>query len=137
MNAIETRMTQFLRSHSQFIGEGFTKGRLYDLGSFPGMVCDEQEDSKKVFGQVYQLNAPQKVWEVLDHYEMIDPNQLDKNMYRRRLCEVQVGNKIYECHTYHFQLSCEGFRQILSGDYIAYLNAKPNRHQDFINKFKD
>mgnify|MGYP000179398133 CR=1 FL=1 len=136
MNAIETRMTQFLQSQSQFIGKGFTKGSLYDIGSFPGMVYDE-EASGQVYGQVFQLMEAQKVWDVLDPYEMIDPNRLDKNMYRRQLCEVQVEDKTYTCHTYHFQLSTEGFRQILSGDYLAYLNAKPNRHQDFINKFKD
>jgi len=54
MNDVQSNIARFLRDNSRFLGLGYAKGTLYDLGFYPGFVPDENEDSR-VTGHVFEL----------------------------------------------------------------------------------
>ncbi|MEL6922411.1 MAG: gamma-glutamylcyclotransferase family protein [Bacteroidota bacterium] len=135
MKGIETNITQYLRANSRFLGIAYTHGRLYDLGSYPGLVCDASTEAK-VTGHVYELTAAEDLWPFLDRYEGYDPARPELGQYRRQICEAYIDGKILSCHTYHFQQSTEGLVLIPNGDYLQYLQQRPDNHVAFINRFQ-
>lgn len=44
-----------IRSHCTLIGEGYTFGRMFDLGTYPGIIY-EKTSNLKVFGEVYRID---------------------------------------------------------------------------------
>lgn len=85
----------------EYVGEGLVSGKLYDLGSFPGLILTA-ETKKKVRGRVYRLPADKNVIRSLDSYEEYFPRNPQKSLYRRRLANVlledgrEVKSWIYE-----------------------------------------
>lgn len=132
MQDFTSEITQVLRSRSEFVGEGWINGKLYDLGSYPGLVY-EAEGDKSVRGEVYRMHRPDLLLPVLDYYEMIDPAQPAHNEYKRSLLPITMFDQIQDCWTYVFQQSVAAFPEISSGDYRTYFSQNPN-HQDFIDK---
>src|SRR5579863_10223346 len=50
------------------VGEGFTLGKLFHLGNYPGAVFDSAS-AARVYGMVYELPQDAKVLPSLDAYE--------------------------------------------------------------------
>jgi gamma-glutamylcyclotransferase (GGCT)/AIG2-like uncharacterized protein YtfP len=50
------------------VGEGFTFGRLYDLGAYPAAILDASS-ARIIYGTVYELPAAAEVLRRLDAYE--------------------------------------------------------------------
>ena len=44
-------MADFLAERSRFVGQARVRGRLYDLGRFPGMLAAEADDEFSAFAQ--------------------------------------------------------------------------------------
>ncbi len=132
MKDFSSEITQVLRSKSEFVSEGWISGKLYDLGSYPGLVY-EPNARQRVRGEVYSMYRPELLLPVLDYYEMIDPNKLADNEYKRSLLPISTADRIQECWTYIFQRPVTALPEISSGDYRTYFAQNPN-HQDFIDK---
>lgn len=132
MQEFNSEITRVLRSNSKFVGEGWISGRLFDIGSYPGLIYDLQS-SQQVRGEIYQMYKPQHLLPLLDQYEMIDSNRPDENEYKRSLLPVMTAGQGVTCWTYIFQLSPSSFPEISSGDYRSYFSRNP-KHQDFIDK---
>ena len=125
-------MANILRKHSTFISEGNISGKLYDLGAYPGLVYD-LESTEQVYGHVFQLESPNKVFTILDKYEGIDPLLPDQNEYRRALCPIQTVSQTLSCWTYLYQQSIDDFRQISSGNYATFLASEASeKHHQFL-----
>src|SRR5258708_35652000 len=67
-NAANTEWSQFLSRSSITVGSGRTRGLLFQLDGYPGMVVSAHDDAW-VSGEVFQLNEPSTAWPVLDAYE--------------------------------------------------------------------
>ncbi len=132
MQDFSSEITQVLRSKSKFVAEGWISGRLYDLGSYPGLVYEAGSDDS-VRGEIYQMERPELLLPVLDYYEMMDPAQPAENEYRRSLLPIRSQGQLRQCWTYVYQQSVTGLPAITSGDYRSYFSQNPN-HQDFIDK---
>lgn len=132
MQDFTSEITQVLRRKSEFIGEGWISGKLYDLGSYPGLVFDP-EGGQSVRGEVYRMYQPELLLPVLDYYEMIDPKQAETNEYKRTLLPISIADQTKDCWTYIFQQPVGSLPEIISGDYRTYFSQNPN-HQDFIDK---
>ena len=114
-----TLMSGFSRSrkllHSRFIGVAYTKGLLYDLGGFPGLVKGEG----RVFGELYDVN--EQTLEVLDMIEGYEPSDLKNSLYvRKRVFTYNAPNKCLRgknafCYVYNG--SVVGEKLITHGDY--------------------
>src|SRR5437773_747616 len=64
-------MAQMLAEQARHVGAGKVRGRLYDLGRFPGVVASNT-DGEWVYGDVYDLGARGELLTQLDAYERLE-----------------------------------------------------------------
>lgn len=75
---------------SSFIGEGHVGARLFDLGSYPGMMLSRDPDAR-VTGEVYELpaEAAAVVLQTLDEYEGVGATS-GVQEYERQIVDVSL-----------------------------------------------
>src|SRR5206468_631155 len=97
------------------------RGKLYDIGSFPGVALDDAAGS--VHGVVL-AGATEEILSVLDEYEGCDP--ADNNaLYRRERCAVTLGSgERLETWVYVYNRAVPHSRLIPSGRYDAAMASK-------------
>jgi gamma-glutamylcyclotransferase (GGCT)/AIG2-like uncharacterized protein YtfP len=71
-----------LQLQARLVGEASLGGRLYDLGSYPGLV-ETADAHQRVEGEVYTLDSPASALKWLDAYEGIVPGNHDQSDYER------------------------------------------------------
>ena len=98
-----------LRKKSKILGEAYTLGRLYDLGSYPGYI-PTQNKKEKVFGQLLEIQDLSILID-LDEYEGVP------ELYRREEVECVSQNGIVMAHIYIYQGLLEEAWQIHNGKY--------------------
>jgi predicted GNAT family N-acyltransferase/gamma-glutamylcyclotransferase (GGCT)/AIG2-like uncharacterized protein YtfP len=59
---------QVLVEAGKFIGIGTFRGKLYDLGYFPG-ATPSREISDRIIGEIYRIEEDRKTFQLLDKYE--------------------------------------------------------------------
>lgn len=110
-------MASLMRANATEIGHGSLRGRLFDIGEYPGAV-DSDDNHTHVRGVIYRLREPDAVLPRLDAYEECGPGDPGPHEYRRVRREVMldIGSTIrawvYLYNGPTDQLSC-----IESGDY--------------------
>jgi gamma-glutamylcyclotransferase (GGCT)/AIG2-like uncharacterized protein YtfP len=117
------RYAAYLQLHCKLIGEGKFKGRLYDIGEYPGAVNDIEND-QFVYGSIYLMDDAIKVLSVIDEYEGIGANDPEPHEYARRLTNIETENGIVTCWVYIYKWPVEGKFQIMNGNYLQYLKQK-------------
>ena len=111
-------MSRFLQSNSEFLGNAYINGRLYDLGWYPGVVLSN-DPSEKVYGQLFKLKNTETVFKVLDDYEGIGGDNPKPYEYSRERAQAfledgtQMGTWFYE-----YVLSTENLTLIPSGNFL-------------------
>jgi gamma-glutamylcyclotransferase (GGCT)/AIG2-like uncharacterized protein YtfP len=101
------------------LGPATTSGRLYDLGSHPGMVLDSGTGC--VHGQAFELHDPGKVFEELDAYEGYDPQRPNESLFVRVLRPVHLANHDeIAAWVYVYQGPVQQATLIPDGDYLAW-----------------
>lgn len=98
-------------------GTGYIRGRLYNLGDFPGAILSESSRNK-VFGDVFELPADKSVLKRIDEYEEFSPRRPTNSLFVRRRVPVKLdtGEQI-ECWTYVYNGKVPRKGRIVSGDY--------------------
>ena len=77
------------------------RGRLYDLGSYPGVVIDP--DAGTVVGQVLEVPDDPELWLRLDAYEGFVASDPGRSLFRRVRCFVHPTaspSKALDCWVY-------------------------------------
>ena len=98
-------------------GEGFVRGRLYDLGGYPGAVPDESAEGK-ILGTVMELPDDAEILRRLDAYEECDALAPDASEYVRELREVELASGGRRtCWFYRYNGKTDAKRVIASGDW--------------------
>lgn len=115
----ENMMSNYLKSKSTFLQEALMPGRLYKVDFYPGAVY-EPEESGMVLGELYQLNEPEKVLEVLDTYEGYYADDPDHSLFVREEVNVFAGDEQYACWAYLYHLPTEALTLIESGDFLLF-----------------
>jgi gamma-glutamylcyclotransferase (GGCT)/AIG2-like uncharacterized protein YtfP len=64
----KNKFAKILAEQSEFIGTGKMRGRVYDLGSYPGAVASKRPGDW-VYGELFRLLDPRKTFQRLDAYE--------------------------------------------------------------------
>ena len=86
------------------VGKGSVRGRLYDLGEYPGAVLTRS--GPVVIGQVFELPDDPEVLTRLDEYEGFDPDHPRGSLFVRRRCLVKLYNgKKLPCWGYAYNRS--------------------------------
>lgn len=95
-----------LGQHVRVIGPDRIRGRLYDLGRYPGVRLDQPGIVRGAVLQICSGAARQNaicqnvIWKRLDAYEQYDPRRPARSEYQRRtvtLLESGQSAWIYEC----------------------------------------
>lgn len=98
----------------KFVSDGFTYGKLYDLGEFPGAVLGTKD---KIFGSVYELPDDQNILRKLDEYEGFCPQNPTESLYLRKKTKVFVNNKSLTSWVYEYNQDLSNKPLIKSGVY--------------------
>jgi len=104
----QSEMGRFLRSNSTFIGKGKIKGKLYDLGKYPGLTISAADESW-VYGEVYKLHNAIPFFVVLDEYE--------GNEYSKQQIDVILEQSELRCWVYLFKRGTTIYPLISAGIY--------------------
>jgi len=116
---ISNQMSLILAQHADFVGEGTFRGKLYDLGDYPGAV-PSNEASDLVKGDVYALPNQKHVLRILDEYEGCGPDEFHPTEFRRERYSVDLNNgKTVDAWIYIYNRSTDGLEAIPSGDYLV------------------
>ena len=107
-----------LAHRSQYYGEGYMLGKLYDVGDYPAAVQSENAHDK-VYGEVYNI-SDNEVLTQLDHYEECTDDFPQPYEYMRNLVLITLNsqNEMLEAWAYIFNHDVSILRQITSGDYL-------------------
>jgi gamma-glutamylcyclotransferase (GGCT)/AIG2-like uncharacterized protein YtfP len=111
------------------VGRGSVRGRLYDLGDYPGAVLSSTSESL-VRGEVFELPEDRQVLTSLDAYEGFDPNRPKASLFVRKRWPVTLadGNRI-TCWVYIYNRKPGKARVIASG---AYRPPKASRNRSIV-----
>jgi gamma-glutamylcyclotransferase (GGCT)/AIG2-like uncharacterized protein YtfP len=113
---VDIPMARWLRDHARYLGPATARGRLYDLGAYPGMRVARGR-GEHVHGDVYRVANP-RVLRVLDRYEA-GPKR-DKVRFVRERCVVKLARRRRRAWLYRYRYSVVSAARIASGDYRAH-----------------
>lgn len=105
-------MASMLETNATWMGSGFIYGDLYDLGSYPGIVLTNTMN--KIIGDLFQVSS-QKLLDSLDAYEGPE--------YIKNQTIAFMHDTTFNCTVYEFIEDISLAKQIVSGDYLLYLNS--------------
>ena len=108
-------MAQWLRRNARYVGAATTRGRLYDIGSYPGLRA-ARNGRDRVVGDVYR-GVGRRVLRVLDRYEAGNPRQKARFVRERCIVHLTRGGARKKMWTYRYRYSVASKRRIVSGDY--------------------
>lgn len=113
----DSRNSRFdlLGTQARFLGRARMRGRLVDLGEYPGLIPPRNADDW-VRGEVYALSDPGGTLSRLDEYEGC---AAESPVFRRNLGRAvfDSGRKLSAwVYVYTGVVPCKGF--IASGDYL-------------------
>ncbi len=114
MRASRSPYAQLLRTRAQFVGEGWTPGRLYNLGRYPGAVFDG-DATTKVHGELFLLRG-EALLAALDAYEGCGGRGAKPGLFHRDVVEVRMalGGRLH-AWVYPFAGEVRGRPHVASG----------------------
>ncbi|HEX8378883.1 MAG TPA: gamma-glutamylcyclotransferase family protein [Pedobacter sp.] len=116
----ENPFGKYLKENSQFVQFGKLKGRLYNIGEYPGARSDADAKSF-VLGSILALNNPTETLRLMDEYEGFGIDQPQPNEYIRELIDVETETGLMKCWVYLYNLPVEKLHEIVGGDYLDYI----------------
>ena len=116
---------EYISRYFNFFGEAKVKGKLFDLGEYPGAV--PTQDDSFIRGELYIVkNENEFSWAIaqLDDYEgvLVEPNE--KPLYRREIADIYVNDAIVPAWIYWYNGDVSDKPVISSGDILDYLKKK-------------
>jgi gamma-glutamylcyclotransferase (GGCT)/AIG2-like uncharacterized protein YtfP len=109
----------FLADRADWVGLGHVAGRLYDLGSYPGLI-EPRTEADWVTGDVYELRQAAETLALPDRYEGCGPEDDPPHLYER--CQTMVHLAAGEprtCWVYLYRGPVREEGRIVSGDYAG------------------
>lgn len=117
---VDIPMARWLRDRARYIGPARTRGRLYDLGPYPGMRVSRGR-REWVAGDVYRVVNP-RVLRVLDRYEA--GSAVAKARFVRRRCTVRLAQRrTRAAWVYLYRYNVVRAARIPTGDYRSFATA--------------
>jgi len=115
-----TAYRKIIAPNSTYAGRATCPGRLYDLGSYPGLVTP-RHGNEHVTGEVYRLHDDRRdeALALLDRFEGCDRPDPEYERIRRR-ATLEDGASL-PAWMYRYRLDVGAARPIPGGDYLDYL----------------
>ena len=89
----------YLKQNTTYYKPGKFKGKLYDVGEYPGAIASSA-DSYMVHGSILLLNNLAETLKHLDDYEGYGEDQLQPNLFVRKLLTIQTADANVKCWVY-------------------------------------
>jgi gamma-glutamylcyclotransferase (GGCT)/AIG2-like uncharacterized protein YtfP len=116
---------EYISRYFNFFDEAKVKGKLFDLGEYPGAVPTHEDSFIK--GELYIVKTESEFsWAIaqLDDYEgvLVEPNE--KPLYCREIADIYVNDAIVPAWIYWYNGIVTDKPAIKSGDILDYLKKK-------------
>jgi len=98
------------------VATGRVRGRLYDLGEFPGAILDEAAPGL-VHGDVVELSAVSPALAWFDEYEGFDASAPERSRFVRERCEAETAAGRISCWIWVLARAPARARVIESGEW--------------------
>lgn len=113
----ENEPARFIRKNCELVSRGWFLGTLYDIGTYPGAVYDE-EATTKVFGEVFRINQnKEELIRFLDHFEGVGSAFPEPNEYRKEIIPITTPEETLNASCYLYNWNSDGLKVIESGRY--------------------
>lgn len=109
----------YLKNTCSFYTDGKFKGRLYDIGEYPGAITGENYPGY-VYGSIFMMDDAVSALKYLDDYEGFGSEQEQPNLFVREVVEIESDKGIINCWCYLYNLPVDRLPVIVSGDYVKY-----------------
>ena len=116
----DNEFAAYLVENSGFYGRGKVGGKLYDMGKYPGIILNPN-DNHFVYGNIYFMADPEGLLKMLDYYEGFGENEAHPNEFVRKLTTIESSGKLLEGWVYEYNLPVDELTLIISGDYLIYM----------------
>jgi len=113
---VDQPMARWLQRVARYVGPAKMRGRLYDLGPYPGLR-PARRSREWVFGDLYDVRDPFAV-RVLDNYEA--GRGAGRPRFVRSACVVSFGRGRCSAWVYLYQRNPSQRARIAHGDYRAH-----------------
>jgi gamma-glutamylcyclotransferase (GGCT)/AIG2-like uncharacterized protein YtfP len=110
----------YLKNNSIEIGPAKFKGKLFNLGDYPGAIDDDHADGY-VHGILLSLKNPVENLKVIDDYEGFGADQPQPNEFIRTLIDVESDAGVFNCWVYLYNLSPKNHTDIPGGRYLDFI----------------
>lgn len=107
---------QSLYQNNRYVGPGTLRGRLYDIGHYPGAVYDPN-GSDRVHGSVFDVTQQTNLLGNLDEYEGVSNPPMLTDEYVRVLIPICFGADELRCWAYLYNWPLPDSQLIPSGRY--------------------
>ena len=114
-------------NNSQFIGYGFTKGALFDLGYYPGI----RKGYDDVYGELYEVND--ETLRQLDQIERYCPGNQAQSLYMRKEVTIIMlhDGSLEQAYVYFYNRECDDENKIVCGDYRRYKMEQSSKNEQW------
>lgn len=104
----------------RWFGNGTVRGRLYDLGAYPGL----KEGSLCVRGECYSV--AEDTLQLIDRLEGFRPDDPEGSLFERRRVAVELdAGVVTDVWCYFYMGTTEEEHLIREGDYVEFLDGVP------------
>ena len=108
---------ELLGKKAEFLGHGRVRGRLLDLGAYPGLVA-AVAGTDWVRGELHAI-PDERALARLDAYEDYDPRRPDRSLFLRQEARVELDfGEAVAAWVYVYAGTATRARRIASGDYL-------------------
>lgn len=102
------------------VGSASVRGRLYDLGQYPGAILDASTGTR-IYGQLFVLPPDQTVLRALDAYEGFEPDDIESSLFVRQKVEgILSDGRAIPCWIYVYNRDPGTAPLVSGGDYAKF-----------------
>ena len=116
---------EYISRYFNLFGDAKVRGRLYDLGEYPGAV--PVQDDAFIIGELYVIKDQNEFsWAIaqLDDYEGIVAEPGEQALYRREIADIYINDAIVPAWIYWYNGNINGKPVVSSGDILDYMKKK-------------
>ena len=118
MRGFDHPMARLLSRGADFVGEARSRGRLYLVRHYPGMVLSD-DAGDVVSGELFRLRRPDELLREVDMYEACGEGFAEPTEYIRRMLPVASGDgAASEAWTYLYNWPVDQLPRIASGRFL-------------------
>ncbi len=123
-HSMGNRYSRFLERNAQYMGVATKKGKLFNIGRYPGAVKSHNPEDK-IKGYLYSVEDIEHLLNTLDEYEGYDKSSPNQSLFKReRVLVEDKNNKKHLAWIYWYNKPTDEKKEIDRGDFLAFRERK-------------